>query len=99
MKPNYINNLLAMQAINYSKQRIEADRLYNLIKEDPFIMNEGQIQTGRVYMYAVAIGDIPYAENTCYYYYSSTSYQSINCSYDHEFISITVNEDKGYFFL
>jgi len=62
MKPNYINNLLAMQVINYSKQRIEADRLYNLIKEDPFIMNEGQIQTGRVYMYAVAIGDIPYAE-------------------------------------
>jgi len=62
IKPNYINYLLAMRAINHSKKRIEADRLYNLIKQDPSIMNEVQIQTGLVYMYAIAIGDIPYAE-------------------------------------
>jgi hypothetical protein len=51
-----------MKAINHSKKRIEADRIYNLIKQDPSIMNEVQIQTGLVYMYAIAIGDIPYAE-------------------------------------
>ncbi len=62
IKPNYINYLLAMRAINHSKQRTEADRLYNLIKEDPSIINEVKIQTGLIYMYAVAIGDISYAE-------------------------------------
>jgi len=62
IKPNYNNYLLAMKAINRSKKRIEADRIYNLIKQDPSIMNEVQIQTGLVYMYAIAIGDIPYAE-------------------------------------
>ena len=62
IKPNYINYLLAMKSINQSKDRTEADRLYNLIKHDPSIINEVQIQTGLVYMYAIAIGDISYAE-------------------------------------
>lgn len=60
--PNSINCLLAMQAINHSKQRNDADRLYNLIAEQPSLMNDVQIQTGLVYMYAVTIGDISYAE-------------------------------------
>lgn len=62
IKPNFINYLLAMQAINHLKQRTEADRLHNLIKEDSSIINQVQIQTGLVYMYAIAIGDITYAE-------------------------------------
>jgi hypothetical protein len=44
IQPNYVNYLLAMQAINYSKERTEADRLYYLIKQDSSIMNEVQIQ-------------------------------------------------------
>lgn len=62
IKPNYINYLLAMQAINHLKQKTEADRLYNLIKQDASLMNEIRIQTGLVYMYAIALGDVPYAE-------------------------------------
>jgi hypothetical protein len=62
IKPNYINYLLAMRAINHSKQRTDADRLYNLIKQDLSMMNESRIQTGLVYMYAIALGDISYAE-------------------------------------
>lgn len=62
IKPNSANYLLAMQAINHSKQRSDADRLYNLIMQQPSVMEDGQIQIGLVYMYAVAIGDISYAE-------------------------------------
>jgi hypothetical protein len=62
IKPNYINYLLAMRTINHSKQRTDADRLYNLIKQDSSMMAEGRIQTGLVYMYAIALGDISYAE-------------------------------------
>jgi hypothetical protein len=51
-----------MQAINHLKQKTEADRLYNLIKQDASLMNEIRIQTGLVYMYAIALGDVPYAE-------------------------------------
>ncbi len=62
IKPNYINYLLAMRAINHSKKKLDADRLHHLIKQDSSIINEVQIQRGLVYMYAVAIGDLPYAE-------------------------------------
>lgn len=62
IQPIPINYLLAMQAINHSKQRNDADRLHNLITQQPSLMNDGQIQIGLVYMYAVAIGDIFHAE-------------------------------------
>lgn len=62
IKPNSTNYLLAMQAINHSKQRNDADRIYNLIIQQPSVMDDGQIQIGVVYMYAVALGDISYAE-------------------------------------
>jgi hypothetical protein len=62
IKPNSLNYLVAMQAINHSKQRNDADRIYNLMMQQPSVMEDGQIQIGLVYMYAVAIGDISYAE-------------------------------------
>ncbi|CAF0811441.1 unnamed protein product [Adineta ricciae] len=62
IKPTYMNYLLAMQAITGSKQRIEADRLHDLIEQDDSIRNGTQVQRGLVYMYAVALGDVSHAE-------------------------------------
>ena len=62
IKSSYTNYLLALRAVQTSKQRAEADRLYDFIRKDSSIMSEVKIQARLTRMHAVAIGDIAYSE-------------------------------------